>query len=59
MYDPHTTHEFYLKDGTGNACAGQFRLSSTIADLDNLDPSFSFENLGIDPPIGSTNKHLN
>ena len=40
--------------GTGKAWAGQLNVIAVDAGLINLEPSFSDENFGNDPPIGST-----
>ena len=43
----------YLNEGTGDAWAEQVKLISEWYDRCNFDPSFSSENFGGDPPIGS------
>ena len=40
--------------GTGKAWAGQLNVIAADAGLSSLEPSFSDENFGKDPPIGST-----
>ena len=40
--------------GTGKAWAGQLNVIAVNAGLSSLEPSFSDENFGNDPPIGST-----
>ena len=47
------TNTDYLNEGTGEAWASQVKLISELSDLCNFDPSFSSENFGGDPPMGS------
>lgn len=43
-----------LNAGTGDPCAGQPRLKGLLSSRSTADSLVSTENLGADPPIGST-----
>ena len=42
-----------LNAGSGNACAGHWRLIELVAVLVRIKPSVANENLGLAPPMGS------
>ena len=47
---------FYLKDGRGDACAGQVRAKPSFCLLMNSNDFVSCENFGLVPPTGSSEK---